>query len=136
MTWWMWLIAGFFGVIVILLFIGREKMKQDDKERKEAENFILNSGDPEAIKTMMLARAVPEKAEEILAQSANKDNTVLKTALGVTAGVVAGNLVGNAIAGAASASASSAAPEIVTDQVLNAVSVDSVVDLGSIVDIL
>lgn len=105
MTWWMW-------VLVILAIIGmmngnkekEEKKKADDevlKRRKEAEDYILSSGDPEAIKMLMLARANPANYSQVLAGGMNKGNDTLKTALAVMTGVAVGNLVANAVTVAA-----------------------------------
>lgn len=66
--------------------------------RQEAEDYIMSSGDPEAIKMLMLARANPANYSQILSGGMNKGNNTLKTALGVMTGVVAGNMISNAIA--------------------------------------
>lgn len=109
-----------FWLVVILVVIGMisssvEKKKQQDAERQaaqealrrrmEAENYILNSGDPEAIKMLMLARANPANYSQVLAGGMNRGNDTLKTALGVMTGVVAGNLIANAITASAISSA-------------------------------
>jgi len=87
-----------------------EKKKQQEaeqvlKRRREAENYILNSGDPEAIKTLMLARANPANYTRIMAGGMDRGNDrgsdIIKTALGVTTGVVAGSLIANAITSSA-----------------------------------
>ncbi|MDR0576379.1 MAG: hypothetical protein LBI87_02300 [Candidatus Accumulibacter sp.] len=61
----------------------------------------MNSGDQEAIKMLMLARANPANYSQYLAGGMNKGNDTLKTALGVMARVAAGNLVANAITASA-----------------------------------
>lgn len=109
MEWLMWLII----IFVVLGIMGRsaEKKKQQEAEQealkrsREAENYILNSGDPEAIKTLMLARANPSNYTRIMADRMDRGNDkgsdIIKTALGVTTGVVAGNLIANAITSSA-----------------------------------
>lgn len=90
---------------------GKKEKLEAEKEvlrrRKEAEDYIMSSGDPEAIKMLMLARANPANYSQVLSGGMNKGNSTLKTAMGVMAGVV----VGNMIATAASASALSSALE-------------------------
>lgn len=105
MTWWMW-------VLLVLLIIGavennkEKKQKEEEllefqRRRKEAEDYIMSSGDPEAIKMLMLARANPANYRQILTGGMNKGSETLKTALGVMAGVAAGNLIANAVSAAA-----------------------------------
>ena len=109
MDWWVWLILGF----IVLGIIGKNKEKEEKKKaqdevlkrRKEAEDYIMSSGDPEAIKMLMLARANPANYGQVLAGGMNKGNDTLKTALGVMTGVVAGNLIANAITASAIQSA-------------------------------
>lgn len=109
MSWWMWLIL----VLVIIGMFGnaseasKKKTEQEEAKRrqKEAEDYILNSGDQEAIKQLMLARANPANYSQVMAGSANRGNDTLKTAAGVMAGVAAGNLVANAITASAVSSA-------------------------------
>jgi large-conductance mechanosensitive channel len=110
MEWWVWLIIAF----VIMGMIGdaeeqkkkREAQKEMLKRRKEAEDYIMSSGDPEAIKMLMLARANPANYGQILAGGMNnRGSNTLKTALGVMTGVAAGNLVANAITASAISSA-------------------------------
>ncbi len=99
MTWWMWLLLIFF-----FMGIKEEKRKKErdiQKRRKEAEDYIMSSGDPHAIKMLMLARANPANYGQVLTSGMNKGNGTLKTALGVMTGVAAGNLVANAITGSA-----------------------------------
>lgn len=74
----------------------REAMKSAIK-RQQAEDYIMSSGDPEAIKMLMLARANPANYSQILVGGMKKGNGTLKTALGVMTGVAAGNLISNAI---------------------------------------
>lgn len=105
MSWLMWLLAAL--VIMGMFGSGAEKKKKLEAEqeiqrrRKEAEDYILNSGDPEAIKTLMLARANPANYSQVMAGGMNRGNDTLKTALGVMAGVAAGNLVANAVTASA-----------------------------------
>lgn len=109
MEWWMWLIIGF----IILGAIGSNKEKEEKKKaneeilkrRKEAEDYIMSSGDQEAIKMLMLARANPANYGQVLAGGMNKGNDTLKMALGVMTGVVAGNLISTAITASAIESA-------------------------------
>ncbi|MBI5917948.1 MAG: hypothetical protein HY849_01055 [Nitrosomonadales bacterium] len=109
MSWLMWLLAA----LVILGMFGSsaEKKKKVEAEqevlrrRKEAEDYIMNSGDPEAIKTLMLARANPANYSQVMSGGMNRGNDTLKTALGVMAGVAAGNLIANAITTSAISSA-------------------------------
>ena len=109
MTWWMWLIAIFILVGVFGNSAEAKKKKEAEDEvlrrRKEAEDYILGSGDPEAIKMLMLARANPANYSQVLAGGMNKGNDTLRTALGVMTGVVVGNLVANAVTTAAVSSA-------------------------------
>ena len=109
MTWWMWLLL----ILFILGAMGNseEKKKKEEAERevqrrrKEAEDYIMSSGDPHAIKMLMLARANPANYGQVLTGGMNKGNDTLKTALGVMTGVAAGNLVANAITASAISSA-------------------------------
>jgi len=109
MEWIMWLII----ILVIFGMIGSgaEKKKQQEAEqdairrRREAEDYIMNSGDPEAIKTLMLARANPANYSQVMAGGMNRGNDTLKTALGVMTGVVAGSLIADAISASAISSA-------------------------------
>lgn len=109
MSWWMWLIL----VLVIIGMFGnasearKKKTEQEEAKRrqKEAEDYILNSGDQEAIKQLMLARANPANYGQVMAGSSSRGNDTLKTAAGVMAGVAAGNLVANAITASAVSSA-------------------------------
>ncbi len=107
MDWWVWLIIGF----IVLGMIGSNKEKEEREEtrkandealrrRQEAEDYIMKSGDQEAIKTLMLARANPANYTQVMSGGMNKGNEILKTALGVMTGVVAGNLIANAITAA------------------------------------
>lgn len=109
MDWWVWLIIGF----IVLGAIGSNKEKEEKKKvneellkrRKEAEDYIMSSGDPEAIKMLMLARANPANYSQVLTGGMNKGNDTLKTALGVMTGVVAGILIATAITASAIESA-------------------------------
>lgn len=109
MDWWVWIILG----IIVIGLIGKAKDGEDKKKehdelikrRKEAEDYIMNSGDPEAIKALMLARANPANYAQSLSSGTNKGNETLKTTLGVMTGVVAGNMISNAITAAAIQSA-------------------------------
>jgi len=108
----MWLLL----ILFILGMMGNSKEKKEKeakaaaenetlRRRKEAEDYIMGSGDPEAIKMLMLARANPANYSQVLAGGMNKGNDTLKTALGVMTGVVVGNLVANAITASAISSA-------------------------------
>lgn len=109
MSWWVWLII----IFVVLGMIGNNKEKEEKKKaneeilkrRKEAEDYIMSSGDPEAIKMLMLARANPANYSQVLSGGMNKGNDTLKTALGVMTGVVAGNMISTAITASAISSA-------------------------------
>ena len=113
MTWWMWLLAIAFVLAGINKGAEENKRKEAEKDaakeaekrRQEAEDYIMNSGDLEAIKALMLARANPTAQAQFFNGSANGGNSTLKTAMGVAAGVV----VGEAVIGAATASAMSSA---------------------------
>lgn len=115
MTWWMWLLAIFFVLAGINKGAEENKRKEAAKEaakeaerrRKEAEDYIMNSGDPEAIRMLMLARASSANQGQFLNGAATGGNGTLKTAAAVAAGVV----VGEAVVGAAAASAISTALE-------------------------
>ena len=105
MTWWMWIAVI---VIAIGIFgnandsIKREEVEEESlKRRKEAEDYIMNSGDKEAITALKLAQANPANYTQSLAKGMNGGNDTLKTALGVMTGVVAGNMISNAITTAA-----------------------------------
>lgn len=105
MTWWMWLLLIFF----ILGIFGKgaegkkrqEAANEAERRRKEAEDYIMNSGDQEAIKAMMLARANPSAQGQLLNGAATGGNSTLKTAAGVAAGVVVGEVVAGAVAASA-----------------------------------
>lgn len=98
-------------IVIGILGGNKEKKAKEEAEkevlrrRKEAEDYIMSSGDPEAIKMLMLARANPANYSQVLAGGMNKGNDTLKTALGVMTGVVVGNLVANAITASAVSSA-------------------------------
>lgn len=110
--WW-----SLIGFMIIFSQIGMAKEALIDKpaakraatkalvKRQEAEDYIMNSGDPEAIKLLMLARANPANYSQILSGGMNKGNNTLKTALGVMTGVVAGNMISNAVTASAIQSA-------------------------------
>lgn len=104
MDWWVWAIIGF----IVLGMFGNSKEKEEREEarkannealrrRQEAEDYIMKSGDQEAIKTLMLARANPSNYTQVMSGGMHKGNDTLKTAIGVMTGVVAGNLIANAI---------------------------------------
>lgn len=106
MTWWMWLLA----IFVVLGGINKgaeenkrkeaakEAAKEAEKRRKEAEDYIMNSGDPEAIKMLMLARANPATQGQLLYSGATGGNSTLNTAIAVAAGVAVGEVVAGAVA--------------------------------------
>lgn len=109
MSWWMWLIV-IFGVISMFGNSAEAKKKkaaQEEAQRrqKEAEDYIMKSGDQEAIKQLMLARANPANYSQVMAGGMGKGNDTLRTAVGVMAGVAAGNLVANAVTASALSSA-------------------------------
>ena len=58
MDWWVWLIIGFFvlGAIGNAEEEGKKKKAQQEllKRQKEAEDYIMSSGDIEAIKMLVL----------------------------------------------------------------------------------
>ena len=83
----------------------REAGKTALQQRKEAEEMILSSGDPDAIKLLMLARENPRNYSQILAGGQKRGNSTLKTALGVMTGVVAGSMIANAMASTSAPSA-------------------------------
>ena len=109
MDWLIWLII----ILVVIGMFGsnaekKQKLEMEQealRRRTDAENYILNSGDPEAIKMLMLARANPANYSQVLAGGMNRGNDTLKTALGVMTGVVAGNMISNAITASAITSA-------------------------------
>lgn len=109
MHWWMWIVL-FFVVIGIFGNSGEAKKKQAAeaealRRRKEAEDYIMTSGDKEAIKMLMLARANPANYNQVLSRGMGSGNETLKTAMGVMAGVAVGNLVANAVTASAISSA-------------------------------
>lgn len=67
------------------------------RKQEEAENYIFSSGDPEAIKLLMLARANPRNYSQIISGGVKTGNSTLKTAIGVMAGVAIGDVVSDAI---------------------------------------
>jgi hypothetical protein len=101
----MWLLVIFF----ILAIIGNgsegkkrmEAQNEEGRRRKAAEDYIMNSGDAEAIKAMMLARANPSMQGQFPQGTSPGGNSVLKTAAGVAAGVVVGEVVAGAVAASA-----------------------------------
>jgi len=101
MEWLFWIVAVLVGIVMIGSSIEKAEKKAEQtemlKRRKEAEDYILGSGDADAIKMLMLARANPANYSQVLSGGMNRGNDTLKTALGVMVGVAAGNLVANAI---------------------------------------
>lgn len=71
------------------------KIPLPDLKRSTAEQYILNSGDQEAIQQLREMRKKPGEYKERLRKAA-KGNTVMKTALGVFTGMIAANLVTSA----------------------------------------
>ena len=105
----MWVLV----ILFVLAMIGSSKEKTEKenaakealRRRKEAEDYIMNSGDKEAIKMLMLARANPANYGQVLSGGMNTGNNTLKTAMGVMAGVAVGSLVANAVTASAISSA-------------------------------
>ncbi|MEO5367531.1 MAG: hypothetical protein H7831_14495 [Magnetococcus sp. WYHC-3] len=99
-------VIGIFVALMIMGAIGnateKEKQKKEQEEnlrrRKEAEDYIMSSGDPDAIKMLMLARANPAHYNQVLTGGMNRGNSTLKTAMGVMAGVALGNMLSTAAA--------------------------------------
>jgi hypothetical protein len=95
------------GIIVVLFIMS---MSDNDKEQKEtqqeqeeiksklqaAEDYIMKSGDEEAIKKLMLMRASPSSYQQQFKQAAG-GNDIMRTAFGVFTGMIAANLVMDAI---------------------------------------
>jgi hypothetical protein len=111
MEWWLWLIIG---IIVLGCVLHQQEKKQRAKQkaqherlrrRQEAEDYILKSGDEEAIKTLMYARTHPSNYSKIMSGGMNKGNDTLKTALGVMTGMIVGGLIVSALSDAAIQSA-------------------------------
>ena len=99
---WFWIILIALGVYSLLGNSQEKKEAQEKKaellqRQKEAEDYIMKSGDEEAIKMLMLARANPSNYSQVLEGGMNKGNDTLKMALGVMTGVVAGNMISSAI---------------------------------------
>lgn len=118
MEWWVWAIIIFF--VIGMFGSDDKKKKQDSKDEafrrmKEAEDYIMKSGDEEAIKALMLARANPNNYAQHMQDGMNKGNRTVKTALGVMAGVAAGNLISTAITASAISSALEEAQAGLTD---------------------
>ena len=122
MSWWVWLII----IVIVLAIIGnneekkeknnkkfsgtlkhlREKENQNEfnttssdifKRKELAEDYIMNSGNFEAGRTLMLAKENPSNYSKVLADGMKKGNSTLKTALGVMTGVIAGNMISNLV---------------------------------------
>jgi hypothetical protein len=99
---WFWIILIGLGVYSLMGNSQEKKEAQEKKaellqRQKEAEDYIMKSGDEEAIKMLMLARANPSNYSQVLEGGMNKGNDTLKMALGVMTGVVAGNMISSAI---------------------------------------
>lgn len=97
-------------IFFVLVGIGDSKKKKDaldaeQKRRKDAEDYIMNSGDAEAIKAMMLARANPAAQGQFANGGATGGNSFVKTAAAVATGVVVGEVVVGAVAASALSSA-------------------------------
>lgn len=111
MVWFVFVIALLAGALIKGAAMQKAEKAQKEvqleaqRRQKEAEDFILASGDQEAIKQMMLARANPATYGQVLASSVSGGNSTLNTAVGVMAGVAAGNLVANAVTASAISSA-------------------------------
>ena len=75
MTWWMWAIV----ILIVLGMFGNNKEQASKKEaeeealkrRKDAEDYIMNSGDLEAIKMLKLAQANPTNYTQSLSKGMN-----------------------------------------------------------------
>jgi hypothetical protein len=105
MPWWIWLIIG----LVIFGVIGSNKEKEEKsavkkveheemvRRRKDAEEYIMASGDKQAIMQLKLAQANPSNYVQTLSQGMNSGNSTLKTALGVMAGVAIGSMIADAV---------------------------------------
>lgn len=100
----------------------QEAVDEAKRRQKEAEDYILNSGDQEAIKMLMLARANPANYSQVMAGGVGKGNDTLKTAVGVMAGVAAGNLIANAATAAVVSEGLSNAHEELSSSAVDAVS--------------
>jgi hypothetical protein len=126
----MWLLAIFFVLAGISQSAednkrkeaAKEAAKEAEKRRKEAEDYIMNSGDLEAIKMLMLARANPAAQAQFFNGAAAGGNSTLKTAMAVAAGVA----VGEVVAGAAVASAMS---NVLEETAKSSIDVSSLSDL-------
>ena len=99
-----WVIA----IIVVLIIAGimgnaqeaaAKKKKQEDAEfqRLAAEDYIMKSGDKEAIKQLMLMKTSPSHYQQNFQQAASGGNSVMRTAFGVFTGFIAADLVMGAI---------------------------------------
>jgi hypothetical protein len=135
MAWIIFLIIGFWVIGAISNSAEESKkqaeaLKEAKRRQKEAEDYIWASGDPQAIKMLMLARANPSHYGQLMAGGVEKGNSTLKTAMGVMAGVAVGNLVANAATAAVLSEALAKVPTEVFSSSLDAVG--SVADLTDI----
>ena len=105
MEWWMWviLVAGVLSVVGHISQkkerAAKEKARELLKRREEAENYIMESGYEEAIKTLMLARANPKKYSETLSDGMKNGNETLTTGLGMLTGLATAAISGISIFG-------------------------------------
>jgi hypothetical protein len=94
-------------VIIILVILGiigatndsaEKKKKKEEAERQQqaAEDYIMKSGDEEAIKQLMLMKANPSSYQSQFKEAAG-GNSIMRTAFGVFTGFIAADIVTSAI---------------------------------------
>lgn len=96
-----WIIGGLILLWLISAFGDSDKDEKkeiaDIKEKqKAAEEYILKSGDEEAIKQLMLMRASPQSYDQQF-KKYSAGNDIMRTAFGVFSGMIAANLVMDAM---------------------------------------
>lgn len=96
-------IIGILIFIIVVSILGNTKGDEEKKkgeeilqQQKAAEEYILRSGDNEAIKQLMLMKANPSSYQHQF-QRAASDNNIMRTAFGVFTGFIAADLVTSAI---------------------------------------